>query len=395
MGVPERRSIVLREHQPRDEVLDGEDVRYLQQHFAKVIGVRPTSTRGRWRLEPSAVVGTIVAPGVELRIQPKCGTRNLFAMLSHAHGLVKLRPELVHQAEDEDLREMLVLILVQHIEALVRSGLRRGYVEETACLGVLRGRLLLGEQLRTLPGRSTTLACQYQEHTADLPLNQVVAHALSQVGLTGSTDLDQRLRKLRRLFSGLTPRRFRPADFDQFLYDRLNAPYEVIHGICRLILEARGAEGGPGPLPMGSFLVNMDKLFQSFVAKWLDRHLPPSWRLEAQGKASLDQHGRFKILPDLLLYRGPDLRLVADTKYKLDRGKPARGDLYQALAYCRALGLRTAVLVYPDIDQPGAQLVLVDGSNELRTDGVDLARSWAMVEEGMQHLMHRLLALAA
>jgi len=393
--VAERRSIVLREHEARDEVLDDEDVHYLQQHFAKVIGVRPTSRRGRWRIEASAVVGTIVAPGVELRIRPKCGTKNLFAMLSHAHGLVKLRPELVHQAEDEDLRELLVLILVQHIEVLVRSGLRRGYVEETACLGVLRGQLLLGEQLRTPPGRSTTLACRYQEHTADLSLNQVVAHSLSQVGFTGSTDLDQRLRKLRRAFSWLTPRRFRPADFDQFVYDRLNAPYEVIHGICRLILEGRGAEDGPGPLPMGSFLVNMDTLFQSFVAKWLARRLSPSWRVEAQGRASLDQHGRFKIFPDLLLYRGPDLRLVADTKYKLDRGKPSRGDLYQALAYCRALGLRTAVLVYPDIDQPGARLVVADGANELLADGVDLARPWAAVEQGMQQLMGRLLALAA
>jgi 5-methylcytosine-specific restriction enzyme subunit McrC len=392
--VTEPRSIVLREHEAREERLADEDVRYLQQHFAKVIGVRPTSTRGRWRLQTRAVVGTIVAPGVELRIRPKCGTKNLFAMLSHAHGLAKLRPELVHQVADEDLREVLVLILVQHVEALVRTGLRRGYVENTARLGVLRGRLLLDEQLRTPPGRTTTLACRYEDYTADLPLNQVIAYTLSQLGLTGASALDQRLRKLRVSFSRLTPRRFRPVDLDQFVYDRLNVPYEVIHGICRLILEARGAEDGRGALPMGSLLVNMDTLFQSFLARWLEQHLPAPWRVRAQGRASLDGHGRFRMYPDLQLYRGPTLRLVADTKYKLHHGDPSSADLYQALAYCRALRLRTAVLVYPDLEQPGAQLIVADGANELRTDGVDLARPWVAVEQGMQRLMARLLELA-
>lgn len=146
---------------------------------------------------------------------------------------------------------------------------------------------------------------------------------------------------------------------------------------------------------MGSFLVNMDALFQSFMAKWLETNLPPPWRVQAQGKASLDGHGRFRMYPDLLLYHGPTRRLVADTKYKLHRGDPSSADLYQALAYCRALKLWTAVLVYPDLDQPGKALVVADGANELRTDGVDLARPWATVEQGMQRLMGRLLELAA
>lgn len=117
--------------------------------------------------------------------------------------------------------------------------------------------------------------------------------------------------------------------------------------------------------------------------------------MRAQGRESLDGLGRFKMYPDLLLYRGPTLRLVADTKYKLHRGDPASADLYQALAYCRALRLRTAVLVYPDLDEPGKQLVVADGANELRTDGVNLAGSWAAVEQGMQWLMGRMIELAA
>ena len=40
------------------------------------------------------------------------------------------------------------------------------------------------------------------------------------------------------------------------------------------------------------------------------------------------------------------------------------------------------------------QLVVADGANELRTDGVDLGHPWDVVEQGMQRLMGRLLELA-
>lgn len=388
-------SLSLREHEAREVVLPDEDLRFLQEHFPGVIDVRPTARPGRWTIKASAVVGTIVAPSFELRIRPKCGLRNLFAMLSHAHHLAELRPELVHQAEDEDLRDLLVLILARHLEELVRSGLRRGYVEDTGHLGVLRGRLMLDEQLRTPPGRTMTLACCYEDFTADLPLNQVIGYTLSQVGPTGSMDLDQRLRKLRSTFSRLTPRRFRASDLDQFVYDRLNARYEIIHGICRLILDACGAEDGPGAFPMGSFLVNMNTLFESFVATWLDQNLPAPWRVRAQGRHPLDRHGRIEIRPDLLLYCGRELRLVADTKYKICHGGASSDDLYQALAYCRALRIPAAVLLYPDLDDRHLQLVVADGANELLTDGVNLARPWAAIEQGMQRLMARLLEVAA
>ncbi len=39
--------------------------------------------------------------------------------------------------------------------------------------------------------------------------------------------------------------------------------------------------------------------------------------------------------------------LVVDAKWKRPAGAPAAADLYQMLAYCTALGIGRAVLVYP------------------------------------------------
>jgi hypothetical protein len=79
----------------------------------------------------------------------------------------------------------------------------------------------------------------------------------------------------------------------------------------------------------------------------------------------------------------------------LGRGTPRTEDAYQALAYCRALGLPTALLLYPDLHEPGTHLVIRDGENELRTDGVDLTADWPEIEQGMHRLMSRMLDGAA
>ena len=51
--------------------------------------------------------------------------------------------------------------------------------------------------------------------------------------------------------------------------------------------------------------------------------------------------------PDLTVYRDGRPMLVVDAKWKRPIGAPAPTDLYQMLAYCTALGVGRAVLVYP------------------------------------------------
>src|SRR5262249_40443884 len=55
-----------------------------------------------------------------------------------------------------------------------------------------------------------------------------------------------------------------------------------------------------------------------------------------------------EIRPDLLVARGSRPLLVLDAKWKRLPGSPLlREDVYQVLAYCTALGLEQALLVYP------------------------------------------------
>jgi 5-methylcytosine-specific restriction enzyme subunit McrC len=386
--------VELREYETCDVTLPSATIAYLEQHFSVALKLLPT-----WRagitLKATSYVGTIVAPGLEVRIVPKCGTKNVIAMLGWAHRLAKLRPELVGQAHVDDLREFLVTILVGHVEDLARRGMRRGYLERREDLRVLRGRLEIEQHLRRLPSARLVLPCRFEDYTADLPHNQAIRYTLQRIGAVGRPNLDGRLRRLRAAFSVVSHRPFRGADFDAFVYDRLTAHYAPIHALCRLILEALGAEDDRGAHPMGSFLVKMDTLFERFTAAWLASRIAPPWNLATQDRTPLDLSGRVTMRPDLVLYHRGQSRLVADTKYKLAAGNPNESDLYQALAYCRALRVRRAVLLYPDLSGPVPSLVTRDRENELHIDGVDLQAPWPTVEANMARLTERLLGLAA
>lgn len=386
------RRLEIVEHRERAARLSPEQVDYLEHHFDGVLRLWRAARGGGVRIRATSRVGTIAAPGLEIRIRPKCGVKNLYAMLAYAFPLARIRKELVARAETEDAREFLIALFAGAAEELLRGGLRRGYLEREEDLGVLRGRLVLEEQLRRAATGALSLRCRHQDYTADIADNQVIRYTLERIGGLGEPAIDARLARLRAAFAYVSRRPFRISELEALHYDRLNQHYQPIHALCRLILAALGADDEAGGHPMGSFLVNMDDLFERFVAAWLGRKLPAPFRLEAQRATSLDRSGALGLRPDLVLADRAGARVVADTKYKLGSGRPSSGDAYQALAYCRALGVRTACLIYPE--RRASRWVVRDGENEIAAEGIEIDKPWGKVEEGMRALMQSLIGSA-
>jgi 5-methylcytosine-specific restriction enzyme subunit McrC len=112
-------------------------------------------------------------------------------------------------------------------------------------------------------------------------------------------------------------------------------------GWCSL-LDAAGASGA------AVFLVDMNKVFEEFVASRLRRYLHGRLVVHAQYRDQLDDAGSVRIRPDLVF--GPAASTacyVADTKYKITADGFGRGaDYYQLLAYTSALSLPAGLLIY-------------------------------------------------
>lgn len=385
--------VVLVEYEPRVLRLAPETAHHLLANFRTALEVHPWGT-DTWRIRAKSTIGTLFAPNLELRILPKCGTKNVLAMLGWAHELATLAPELTHHEHSDDLRRFLVAILASQLEHLTRAGLRRGYVAQDDDIAVLRGRLDLSRHLRRGPVLTTSLPCRFEDYTADLPANQAIRYTLERIGAFGEPQLDLRLRRLRHAFAIVSRQPFRGTEIDAFTYDRLTAHYRPIHRLCRIILDGLGADDDRGANPLGSFLVDMNALFERFVAAWIAAHLPAPWELSRQHPVVFDRGGTKRLRADIVLVNGGTPQLLADTKYRMSGGTPADNELYQVLAYARALRIHHAALLYPDVVTPSRPLVVRDGANTIHADGFDLTCPWPDVELALHRLLSRLLGTA-
>lgn len=350
------RVLELEEYVPlelaRDELAEhlGED---LWRRYGSKLSVEFPSvkTGQRWQLMSQGWVGYIVlADDLHLRLKPKVPIANLFRMLEYAYKLkIHLADGLVECASLEDLYERLAHILAQRVLDRARKGLYRTYVAESDALPYVRGQL----DMRRLISRpwETQLRCNYEEHTADIVDNQILAWTLQRIarsGLCGPRVLPAIRNAYRSVQPFVTSVPCSPGACVDRLHNRLNEDYEPLHGLCRFFLEHSGPHLDDGDRTIPPFLIDMNRLFELFVAEWLKARLPKEYTLKPQDRVDITPDGQLRFQIDLVLYDARSGRplCVLDTKYKRAT-MPASGDIEQIVAYAVSKNCTDAVLIYP------------------------------------------------
>jgi 5-methylcytosine-specific restriction enzyme subunit McrC len=311
----------------------------------------PSFTNGyQWELTAKGWVGRVtLAEGVTLALVPKVPLGNLFGMLELAYNLdaLLLGGPLVLCETLDDLYQRLAVVLARRVLDRHRKGLFREYQGRQEELSHLKGRMDLRQVCRQ-PWK-VGFDCSFEEHSADNEDNQILAWTLYQVARSGVCQGDT-LAVVRQAFLALRgAAKVEPqlsAACVGRLYHRLNQDYQPLHALCRFFLEHLGPGHQDGQHQMLPFLINMPRLFEVFVARWLEANLPGGVQLRAQETVDLAQG--LKIHIDLVLRDAVTQRTLAvlDTKYKRPV-QVANDDLYQAVAYAEAKGCSQAFLVYP------------------------------------------------
>jgi 5-methylcytosine-specific restriction enzyme subunit McrC len=118
------------------------------------------------------------------RLIGKIPVANIWLLFLYASDLARFKDELAIEIEDDDadLPSLVARVLVYAVERRLRRNLSRGYAEQRADLGRVRGRIdLLRTYSRDLLLRGR-VACRFEDLTMDTPRNRYVRAALLAIG---------------------------------------------------------------------------------------------------------------------------------------------------------------------------------------------------------------------
>ncbi|MFJ2557767.1 MULTISPECIES: McrC family protein [unclassified Streptomyces] len=356
----------------------------------KLVDVRPVRGRqggARWEVQAKRIVGAVrLGQGdgaVMLRIVPKITIDRLLYLLAHAQERrPRWQPDPVDASVRNELFPAIATLFVRAAEHALCTGPLSGYSGREDSAMMLRGRLRAGAQLRRRPALALPLEIAYDEHTPDIPENQLLLGAARR--LARRADVQPSLRaKLRRLDAQLEGVTAPPpgARVATWTPNRLNARYTPALRLAEIVLRGASFEYEDGRhVSVDGLLFNMEKVFEDFLASTLgaalERHI--GGRSQPHPRTHhLDDAGEHILLPDLVhRLSGADGGLhpaiIVDAKYQEGF---KRENLYQMLAYCTCFGLAEGHLVSAagDIDGAPLRVAVPGGAITLHRHVLDLS----------------------
>jgi 5-methylcytosine-specific restriction enzyme subunit McrC len=381
---------------PRAEVEEHCILQLYQNHKEKIgIDFPSPLTDQSYILRSKGYIGYIpVSDDYLFRIHPKVPIGNIFRMLEYAYHLKSFQflQGGTNIESIEDLFEHLVSILAKRVLDRARKGLYRDYLKRQEDLKYIRGKVMLMQSCRAIAKGGTRIECEYQEHTADLMDNQILAWTLYQLPRFALKrhDVRQQVRQAHHALAGAVA--ISPVSIQDCiarLYHRLNEDYRPLHSLCRFFLEQCGPSLTIGDHFMQPFTLHMPNLFESFVAEWLRSNMDSGMHISPQYKATLDDDGRFLFRIDLVLVDAKTEKILAvmDTKYKREP-RPSEEDIKDIVAYAARMKTACGILIYPSAQTENVNLRV--GNIIVRSLNFDLADN---PEDGGKCFLDRLMAI--
>lgn len=341
-------------------------------------------------------VGALAVPGLVVRVMPKVSVTNFFAMLGAGVSPDAFDHEHVTWSDTDELIDGVAYFAIRLIDSATMRGLVHGYVAREERMRTIRGRLLVEEFARR-PWSAAEPQCRFDDFTADIVENQLFRCTLQAMLSWPQLAPHVRREALRVLgrFDGVadTPATKHAAPLP---ITRLNEHYEDAMRLSRLVLQAMSLSHEAGDQQANSLMVDMDDLFQRWIAQELDQRLAPEMRIERDEDVWLDEGRAVTMAPDLVVRRGADVVLVGDSRYSMGAdGYMASRDYLELIAYTTAMGLPTGLLVHCNSDRaPESEIVIRNAGTRILCRPIRLDGSYAAVCRSLDALADLVRELA-
>ena len=254
------------------------------------------------------------------------------------------RQNLQTEKANDDLYEIIISFLLEEVLNILKNNLFRAYVNFNENLKVVRGRIDFNNHLNKNFLMGDSIYCKYEDLNPNVIENQIVLKALNiAFYMTADSNKKKIIKRYVSIFSELCIE-LKGKKVPHINYNRINSHYIEAHYYSKLLIECIGAESlyqtGEHKCRY-SLLVDMNDLFEKFVAELFQKYLSSTYQTLPQyvvSDAILNDKNKTyrKIIPDIILKNKDKANeyIVIDTKNKAYGNKNVLNeDIYQLSFY--------------------------------------------------------------
>ena len=203
--------------------------------------------------------------------------QNVYYMLAYAFQVLHEQGyKNVATEEFDNVAELLSAILCRGVSVQIKRGLIRQYFSREEALASPRGKLEIGESIKTQVIRKKQLVCNYDEFSVDAYPNRIIKTTMDLL-LRGSISKARKkeIRKLMIFFDGISILDIHSINWD-IQYDRNNQTYRMLIAVCRFVIKGLLQTTADGSTKIMDYADDqtMAKLYEKFILGYYQREHP-------------------------------------------------------------------------------------------------------------------------
>ncbi len=287
-------------------------------------------------------------------------SRDLMYLLSYAYDLKTDQRSQSSFSKNQklDFFEIFVFLFATQTLQVLERNFYHSYEKLKENLAFVKGKIMFTQHLKEniTKNRYDRIYCQYSLFQENNLFNQIIKHVATILfKKTKVLDNKNLLRKILHLFNDIDYRTCVASDTEQVTLNPTQKEFVPILNYCKLFLQNSLIKFNQNDVEIFCFLLDMNTLFEKFVAGFLKQHFP-DYSIEMQKSdkhvaENMEKRPVFQMRHDLFLTKN-DEAMIIDTKYKKTdfndkKGGISQSDIYQMVTYAVRRKCRNVVLLYP------------------------------------------------
>lgn len=336
---------------------------------------------------------------------------NIYYLLCYAWNKLDEKDRISVSINDNtELLDLFAKVLINATRILLKRGLDKNYVAQTTEFAGVKGKLELGQTLKSNLYLKQKTICTFDKFSGNILTNQILVTTLHRLVRTINLDneLKGEIKKLLWMFDEISRIELKPSVFSQVKLHRNNKFYGFVINICQLIYENSLPGENAGEWKFADFTRDerkMNQLFEAFIRNFYkieqSVYNVKSEIIKWDFETADNLHRQYlpQMITDITL-ENRNSKIIIDAKYYKEtmavnygREKVKSGNLYQLFSYLlnqqtneNKTRAATGILLYPTIENE-YNLKFKYQSHDIYIKTINLNTNWKDIAQKLKNLI--------